>query len=64
MEAWVKNGKRIEVYKHYETRMHIHLYPDGRLIGARTFNTWRKKFDRLPIREIGRGRPPARSAGS
>lgn len=55
MEAWVKNDKRIEVYKHYQTRLTIHLHPDGRLIGRKTLASWRKKFDTLDIREVGRG---------
>ena len=55
MEAWVRNGKRIEVYKHYQTRLTIHLHPNGRPIGERTLDSWSKKFHYLEIREIGRG---------
>lgn len=54
IEAWVKNGRRIETYKHCETGLYIRLHPDGRLISARTFMTWRKKFGSLEIRQIGR----------
>jgi hypothetical protein len=54
MEAWVRNGKRIEVYKHYMTRLTIHLHPTGKLIGRNTLRAWQRKFDGLEVREVGR----------
>ncbi|MFN2525527.1 MAG: hypothetical protein ABR505_04595 [Actinomycetota bacterium] len=54
LEAWVKEGKRIEVYKHYDTRICIHLDERGKLVSSRRLNEWLKKLGDLPVLEVGR----------
>jgi hypothetical protein len=58
MEAWVKGDRRVEVYKHWQTRMCIHLDERGRLVTGRRLDDWLQNCAAFEIREVGRGRPP------
>ena len=54
IEAWVRGNRRVEVYKHYETRLTIHLDERGHLLKGKRKQEWMKNLGNRPIREIGR----------
>jgi hypothetical protein len=54
MEAWVLEDKRVDVYKHWQTRMCIHLDERGRVLSRRRLDAFLKYVHDWDVRKIGR----------